>query len=144
MRISKIPTQGFFSLSLLFSPFCRHCFLVGGTIRYCLRASGTRLKVSVSSSGAFLFSTFFLGAPCLFSLGLPRPRTQWGKLRGLSDVTVLADVAVWTVRSAGLARHSSSRDTQGSEDCSDRFSCNFGQFSLVQYSAVYCKKGITM
>ena len=98
----------------------------------------------MSSSGAFLFSTFFLGAPYLFSLGLPRPRTQWGKLRGLSDVTVLADVAVWTVRSAGLARHSSSSDTQGKEDDSDRFSCSFVQFSLVQYSAVYYNKGTTM
>ena len=39
-----------------------------------------------------------------FSLGLPRPWTQWGKLRGLLDVTVLADVAVWTVCSAWLAK----------------------------------------
>ena len=48
------------------------------------------------------------------------------------------------VLSAGLARHSSSNDTQGSEDGSDRFSCSFVQFSLVQYSAVYYNKGITM
>ena len=62
----------------------------------------------------------------------------------VTDVTVWTDVAIWTVHSAGLARHSSSSDTQGSKDGLKRFSSGFAQFSLVQYSAVYCKTGITM
>ena len=142
LRISKIPTRGFVSLSLLFlTSWSAPLFGRGHN-----QVLSQSFKNKAQGVSVFLWSLplLFVGAPCLFSLGLPRPRTQWGKLRGLSNVTVLTDVAVWTVRSAGLARHSSSRDTQGSEDCSDRFSCNFGQFSLVQYSAVYCNKGITM
>ena len=47
-------------------------------------------------------------------------------------MTVLAAVVVLIVCSAGLVRHSSSSDTQGLEDSSERFSCSIVQFDAVE------------
>ena len=98
-----------------------------------VQLKATKLKVSTGSSAAFLFSAFFPRGSLSLVLWSSSARTHLGKFSGLSEVTVLAAIVVLIVCSAGLVRHSSSSDTQGLEDSSDRFSC-----SIVQFDAVHC------